>query len=354
MKKRTSLSEWFLLLFTLCSMFTFAELGCRDLLPEVNDTSVFRTGNSRSKYHHEPVFREPLANPDPRAFRIMFLGDSFVYSTASPPESTLPRMLEAYLNNQYAAGHSNEKAQVFNLGYPSYSPSIYGVLLRDYEPKLKPGLVIIAVDDSDPQDDYIYRKTLIKDDNDLPISVYPAMPGVPEWLKPLAVRIKLIRLSCYALYTIKPPKPSTDDLIFGIWRNRYGHYRPNEVKKWESAFSRTINLIGAMINYCRQRDIKVMVVNYPYPPLLIPDHCPEWCDDSGLKPGEIYKSEFHKVVKNFVLSQRVIYYDFTNYLRNCSNVKELYEEKGGHFNADGNKLFARQLARIIVPIIGKK
>ena len=90
--------------------------------------------------------------------------------------------------------------QVFNLGTVSYSPSIYGILVKEYFARIKPHLVVIAVDDSDPQDDLLYARTMIKDAQGLPVSVRPYLEGVPEFLLPLAYRVKLIRITCSVLY----------------------------------------------------------------------------------------------------------------------------------------------------------
>ena len=85
--------------------------------------------------------------------------------------------------------------QTFNLGMVSYSPSIYGVVLRDYAPLLKPDILVLSLDDSDPQDDLLYSHLVKTDDRGLPESVYPGLPGVPDLLIPVAKQIKLVRLA---------------------------------------------------------------------------------------------------------------------------------------------------------------
>jgi hypothetical protein len=127
------------------------------------------------------------------------LGDSFTWGSCDAKD-TFPRLVQTYFRDGTVPGVPPRNVQVFNLGTVSYSPSIYGILVKEYVPQIKPHLVVIAVDDSDPQDDLLYARTMIKDAQGLPESVRPYLEGVPEFLLPLAYRVKLIRVTCSVLY----------------------------------------------------------------------------------------------------------------------------------------------------------
>jgi hypothetical protein len=105
--------------------------------------------------------------------RIIFVGDSFTWGMGVKDRSTnaFPPLVGKYFSDSSVPGVAPRAVQTFNLGTVSYSPSIYGVVLRDFAPVLNPDIVVLGLDDSDPQDDLIYRSMLRTDDKGLPLSV---------------------------------------------------------------------------------------------------------------------------------------------------------------------------------------
>lgn len=154
----------------------FLELGCRFLLPEVSDTFIIKLRSVGNRYHHRYNGERKSLQKD--RFRIAFLGDSFTEGMGVSRKDAFPQLVGKYFNEGKITGEAI-LVQTFNLGTRSYSPSIYGVVARDFFPKIKPDLVVLAVDDSDPQDDLLYRFSLKVDEHGLPLSVYPVIPGVP-------------------------------------------------------------------------------------------------------------------------------------------------------------------------------
>ena len=106
-------------------------------------------------------------------FRILILGDSFVEGYAY--NKSLPAILEKILiNNNY----SDDSIEVINAGVGSYSPILHFFNYKYYLNKLKPDLVILAVDVTDLRDDYSkYSKLLWYDENNSPIGVFPSSGG---------------------------------------------------------------------------------------------------------------------------------------------------------------------------------
>ena len=192
---KRSLQNLILVITVSVPTLLLSEYCCRRFLPEISDTSIVQISDVNERYHHPLALSEPLAEPDPDSFRIIFLGDSFTHGICEPQYS-FPHLLQEYFNNGSVAGIPNRRVQVFNLGSHSYSPTIYNIILSDYAPKLKPHLVIVAVDDSDPEDDFLYQDLVITDERGFPIAAYPRMPGVPQWLEHTGRKIKMVRLFC--------------------------------------------------------------------------------------------------------------------------------------------------------------
>jgi len=151
-----------LLALSCLASLILAELFCEFYLPERSDTFIVNLLNYRQKYHHDLKLKETLHAPRAEAFRVMFLGDSFTWGPASP-EDSFPHQVEEMFQKGTVLGVPKLDVQSFNLGMASYSPSIYGVVLRDYAPELKPHLVVVSVDDSDLQDDLVYSAMVVRD-----------------------------------------------------------------------------------------------------------------------------------------------------------------------------------------------
>lgn len=335
-----------------------AEIIARIFLPEVSDTFIVQLKSTNKRYHHGPTFNHPVPpKPDMSAYRIMFLGDSFTWGIVQPHESFPWRVQEIYQTGDIkSVGKRN--VQTFNYSTPSYSPSIYGAILRDYVPEVKPNMVVIAVDDSDPQDDFLYRNMVVKDSTGLPISVYPKLPGVPKSLSGIARKVKLLRLTLWVMHKKKiamgkaPQDP--DEILFGSRQLRLSHYLPIVARKWEPIFENTIELIDAMVNYCRKNNITVILVNYPYAPIVTTEYCKQWRKEFLMNSNRLYVPVFHEYQKKYAESRQIPYYDFTEYLSKLPDLKDFYREEDGHFTVVGNLHFATQLVKFLDPIIEKE
>lgn len=331
-----------------------AEWLARRYLPEVNDSHVIRIRDVLEIHHHPVTLREPLPEPDPDALRIMFLGDSFTWGSCGP-EETFPRLVETYFKNGAVPGVAPRNVQVFNLGVVSYSPSIYGILAKEYLPKLKPHLVVIAVDDSDPQDDLLYARTMVKDAQGLAVSARPYLEGVPKWMEPLAYHIKLLRLSCSVLQQrigsrfLTPDEIRQKDLL--SFANRYEHYKPEKAKKWEPAFKATGDLLLAIDRYIRSQGSLAVILNYPYAPLVTRDYCIQWRKQFNLGADKLYDPAFHAFLRGFAQANKIPYYDFTPAMKGMPDLEGMFWEENGHYSGKANAVFAREIVRFIAPLM---
>ena len=341
---RTATNVLIALISTVSCLFV-SEFAARRLVPEVDDTFIVKLKSFDEKYHHGS-HTLAVVQPDMTRYRIMFVGDSFTRGMC-PAEKSFPYLVESYFNTQAVPDVPKQSVQILNLGVPSHSPSVYGAVIRDFAPQFKPNLIVLGVDDSDPQDDYIYRNMVKLDSDGLPISVYPALSNVPPQLARLVRTSKILRL----FFAARPQRTDEEgsDSYLAQWENRLGHYFPEEEEQqhWKSAFERTLGLMDAIVRYCRQNDIKVVILNYPYPPAVTTRYSREWRHNLRMDPDKLYTPSFHAREREFAEARNVPYYDFTDYLRRLDDHQGLYNESDGHFSGEGNEHLARELVRFI-------
>jgi hypothetical protein len=215
--------------------------------------------------------------------------------------------------------------------------------------------VVLSVDDSDPQDDLVYASMVRKDGDGLPVSVYPVPPGVPRWLLPIARRIKLVRLTLAALHRTRAKihRMARDPRDRRLFTNRYAHFVPEQAGAWAPEFSRSMELIDAIVRYCRRHEIEIAIVNYPYLPAVTRLYGGEWRKLFGLAGDRIYDPAWHRVQRRYAESRGVPYYDFTEHLRRRADHAGLYNESDWHFSAAGNRLLAEELVRFISGLPGR-
>jgi hypothetical protein len=344
----------FIMLLSAAVSLAVAEWCCRRFLPEINDSHVIRITNVLENHHHPQYLREPVPLPDPDAVRIIFLGDSFTAGVCAAQE-TFPHFVQTYFRDGTVSGVPPRNVQVFNLGTVSYSPSIYGILVKEYVPRIKPHIVVIAVDDSDPQDDLLYARTMIKDAQGLPVSVRPYLEGVPNFLLPLAYRVKLLRVTCSVLYQRigkhfrSAAQAESDQLL--SFENRYAYYKPEEAAKWEKAFLKTEGLLLAIQHYVSSQGSQIAILNYPYAPAVTRSYCREWRKQFNLGADQIYEPVFHAFQRRFAESNGIPYYDFTPFMKAVPDLKEMYWEENGHYSGKANALFAQEIVRFIAPLL---
>jgi hypothetical protein len=176
---------------------------------------------------------------------------------------------------------------------------------------------------------------------------------VPDFLVPIAKRIKLVRLvsGIYAKF-LKRVKRKLDPRM--QLENRFGHYRPGpgSEKEWQEAFDRSLRLVDAFQLYCKAHQIKVVIFNYPYAPAVTTSYADSW---KGLKynwkRGVILDPTFHKAVREFAKGKDIPYYDFTPYVRSLPDLQGIFNDEDGHYAERGYKLLARELVRFLVPLV---
>lgn len=125
--------------------------------------------NSQGYRNKEFTVKKPA-----NTFRILFLGDSYVFSSGvADNKDTLPQYLENVLNV-----NSDKKIEVINAGFhDGFSPDSYYAFLKNEGIKLDPDMVITGVYLQNDIGDLKGTRWEVQDENKLPLKV------VSEWRK---------------------------------------------------------------------------------------------------------------------------------------------------------------------------
>lgn len=236
----------------------------------------------------------------PGTYRVIIMGDSFMYGQNVSQDGTVGVQLERLLRDRISP-----KIEVISLGVPSYSGVRYSVLADIYFDLLEPDIVIVAVDQGDFEEDVerIENCVLRRD-------------GTPHYLKNAASLIaekdrRLVITAEGELQATAVPKPSrqlrfmTGFSLYKKWREllsffqnrprrdkspdaplvtyedlveRYGAELPDQDFGWlnldailydyQTALKRyqpTFTCLKHIANLCREKKIKLFLASYPYP-----------------------------------------------------------------------------------------
>ena len=119
-----------------------------------------RVTNSESWF----LGRDLTKRKQPDEYRIFFVGDSFVEGIC-PQAETMPALVEKRLAQSAAA-----RIEVVNAGTFSYSPLLYYLLIKTKVLAYAPDVVLINVAMNDVFDDFVYEKSLERDERGEPIA----------------------------------------------------------------------------------------------------------------------------------------------------------------------------------------
>lgn len=331
-----------------------AETFARYFLPEASTNFIAELDGVSYPFHHGRF--APIEVPRDDAYRILFLGDSFTFGLglADRSNDAFPMLTGKYLRE----GHGDRpyrNVQVFNQAMFSYSPTIHSAVLRHYQPTVRPQLVVLAIDDSDPQDDYVYaRETIERDSSGMPTAVYPGIEGTPHCLTSIARQSKLVRLFFFSMFQIRrrinEENKSDDDRYIGDFPYRYAHFKDEEAPRWLGAFARTMSYVDMIVHFCKSRDIQVVLVSYPYEPAVTDTYASFWIDRFHFPGKGMVNPQFHILQKEYAKKEGIPYYDFTDRVRRLPDLEGFFTEDG-HYTEKGSRMFAEELAAFLYPMI---
>tara|TARA_B100000787_G_scaffold101877_2_gene75303 strand:- start:732 stop:1979 length:1248 start_codon:yes stop_codon:yes gene_type:complete len=323
--------------------------------------------------------REFYPKVEDGSYRVMILGDSFVWGYNANDHETLGANLEKILKKKI-----NTNIEVYSLGVPSYSAIIYQGIARTYFDILKPDLVIIAIDQNDFFDDQIRKDLFKKDEDNLPYyySKYKdqnKLTSIDGNYRELKSKIKLTsslldkmiifkhQLIDPIIYKYKIKKIKSnytilkyEDISENKKANLYEHFdlhRDNiccnlEISK--NKFKTTFDALKYVKNKSDEINAKLYLSTYPYAWFIDPKQSLEW--QLKLYKGK-YILDFRK---NNVYPELVNYYADKLNIKNLNFYDYIKENPGNywgkfdpHFNAYGYEKYAEFLSKKIITFIEK-
>lgn len=350
-----------------------AELGARQWFS--NDVSLYRMESPL--YHHalRPLAaatdaREEFAvhyHIDQHGMRIardddpqrsaggglLVLGDSFAEGAGVEYEQSLA----------YLAGREL-RMRVFNGAVASYSPLIHYVWAKRNVDEMRPDIVLLLLDISDVQDDFLYESLAVLDRSGDPVAVdadpvcwdRPSCAALDteadaQWLSPL-VRA-WIRDSCRACTVVKqaidrlgaPP----DALVYpeDQCSLRLDRLAPIRESCPPAGWSRTLHWVDRIHELLRARGVPLVLVTWPWPQQVAGD---EW--DLGrsrylFEPGAVYREDrFDAFVAAFSAHRRLPHLSLYRAFREAKARQptvRLYYRDDPHFTPEGHAIAARAI-----------
>jgi lysophospholipase L1-like esterase len=286
----------------------------------------------------------------PTKFRIAVLGDSFTFGYMVSDEFTFPAQLEQMLNSR----DSTETVEVLNFGVNSYSPLL---MLQQYRKKVRkfnPDLVIVAVDNSDLQDDYNYSQEAIFDERGTLLGFdtmvfsqkhLEALMLYDEELTSPSHRLKNLFTSRLHIAALMRDYLKKDNLWNGtIKTDRLGHLR--EHSDWRGHWNRSSDFLSQLITEIRSDKKAVCLVYYPYP-LQVSDHAWKGRTDVGFKMGKMYDTPLREWLKVFSLQHQTAFLDTTEALKAKWSPACSFE-LDYHYKPAGYKILSESLADFLI------
>jgi lysophospholipase L1-like esterase len=295
-------------------------------------------------------------------FRIATQGDSFTYGGDDvSDDGGWPPQLEVMLNKSEKAS----KCEVYNFGMGSYSPITYWQEYLHLVRKYHPDLLIVAVDNSDLQDDYFVEKDAIWDANqnivgfnsgmqsNLVMGGFGSEKELSDRLKILTDKmqsklwtaynflqqhsqilayIKMIRLSGGGL---------NEKTMGDVRYDRYGHCRPGA--DWTSEWIRSSRYLSNLCAAAKADGTDVIIVFYPYP-FEASKTAFENRDSAffRFKKGIIYDTPMRKWLGDFCQKRGLPYIDTFDAFRNVPN-DQFFFKMDFHYTAEGYGFLAAQV-----------
>jgi hypothetical protein len=285
--------------------------------------------------------------------RILVLGDSYVEGHGVNIDESFIKILERRINSRIR--ELKYKYEVINCGILSYSPILEYLQLKEKGLSLDPDLVILFLDQSDLQDDYVYSKHAIFDNNGKPKAVPKTgfFVGEPKKHKFFLNRF-LLRHSALYVYLNqklrkiknKKEKEIKDLIAFGdIETDRLFFLRENP-KDFKIHWSRTASYLRLINGMLKEKKIDFVLVVYPYAHQVDPY---EWeCrSEWGFKKGTLYpKGQYFAAAQEFCNAEGIKFIDlyeaFKKFKETNGNIK-LFYNIDGHWTKRTHEVVAQSL-----------
>jgi len=291
-------------------------------------------------------------------YRIAVLGDSFTEGLYVDDTETYVAQLQQKLARTPGA----KKWEVMNFGQTSYSPLLYWQLYEHRVRTYKPDMIIVAIDNSDIQDDYFYEQDAVFDSkgevikfNDTHYAFFlgqSRVDGSPvqrkeELSRQMATfggRFRGRLLSHSHLAVLVRDVWQKKQIRFGdIKTDRYGHLRPGV--NWEPHWKRSEKYLTKLFEAARRDHVDMFLLYYPYGMQI---NGTEWPGrvTQGFKMGQVYDTPLRTWLATFALHYDLGLLDAVGWFQQNSQERFCYDHDP-HFLPNGHMLIANILSGII-------
>jgi hypothetical protein len=298
-------------------------------------------------------------------YRIALTGDSFTVGLYVDDKETYSYQLQKMLRQSPA-----EKTwQLYNFGNVSYSPLLYWQQYTHRISRFHPDLFIIAMDNSDIQDDFYYEQDAIFDSQgelqgfkDVHYSFFLGQVrdiGTPEervitlkkkmaspWQSFLGWCTSHLQMGVYIRDYFERQGFKKGD----IFTDRFGHNR--EGVDWSIHWQRTAKYLDKTVQAAKKDGVPVLILFYPYPHQVNGTDWP-YRVSMGYELGKVYDTPMRQWLADFAKKEGVDYLDAFDEFRK-SGIHNFSFHDDPHYLPNGHELLAKILFQYLTTHYNQK
>jgi hypothetical protein len=285
----------------------------------------------------------------PNVFRIAVLGDSFTFGQFVSDEETFPSQLETQLKTKFP----QTKWEVLNFGVISYSPILYFRLYDRLVRNYKPDLVIVALDNSDLQDDYVYEKDAVLDsqgniqnfvDKSFGFESVERFTQISSQLDSFSGRtLGWLRSHSQIALRVFGSSYTKKSELGNIAVDRLGHFRVGA--DWTIHWQRSKKYLSKLSDAIQQDHASFILLYYPYPHQVNGE---AWKSRiyQGFKMGLVYETPLEKWLNDFASEKKMPFIDTVAAFRR-SKINFCFDTDF-HYRPEGYQILAEELIKPVL------
>ena len=259
-------------------------------------------------------------------FRILFLGDSLIWSGKTRSGEQYTQVIE---NNLNQALKSEKKIEVINAGIPGYTTYQEMEFLKAYGLDMEPDMVILGFVFNDLFYKYLHKPTekeLLSHEPQAELNQFDTNSTVGS----VFAKSYLAHSIAYIIERIQNKLARRPYLSFEHRRDFYLAWKPYGWRHSE-------RLIAQMKQLLDKKNIQFNVITFPVSSQV---------DKSVLSFDEKYVLYPQSRIKEIAAKNNIPFYDLTNSIQNNGDLK-LYKDYL-HFNSNGNDIIAKELTQYLL------
>ena len=310
---------------------------------------------------------DPLVPKPPGTVRVLMMGDSFTFGFPVQDHETFSTLVARALSERH------EPVDIVNGGVSGYSTTLHYISLRDQFLQFDPDLVVLWYDLSDLQEDYWYRKNVIRDPQGRILRCDPSsIDGRFNWWGWLINRSAFIKyFDTKVLRTAKKIRVlGLNGYLAAKWRGERSKVAIARLKQqqlvedlpaydqfllvretstvetmqpyWQLS-EQYLRMIHALL---QERGIPLMLGIYPYGMLVGPEQWAGGRESWGFDRGRTYEATtFVTLMQRFCEAEDIPLVNSIESFRQAAPSATLFYDGDGHFTAAGHHVLAQHLLR---------